>query len=404
MTEFSVELQCPQCGAPAELKETERLFDCPFCRVRSFLVGKSFFRYVLPSKAPADADLFWVPYWHFRGMTFSFIGDDIRHRVADTSVAASPAEGFPTSLGLRSQALKLRFLTDQEKGRRIKPHLSLADATDLFQSQEPTRKNAAFQCHIGERVSLIYAPFYDDGQLYDAVLNRPLPGGEAKLENLETDRPVQEIRFVPTLCPDCGWDLQGESDTLALSCRKCDALWHAGNRQLERLPSAHIPTRESDTAYLPFWRIRADISGVSLDSYADLVRTANLPKALQPEWEKTPFHFWSPAFKSAPQSFLRLGHNLTVAQPGEHLAKTLPKGRLQPVGLPVTEAVESLKMTLAAFIRPRKNLASRLLQVKIRPKSALLVYVPFKEGHHELIHPTYNLAVNRNMLKLSQSL
>lgn len=403
MTDFSVELQCPQCGAPAELKETERLFACPFCRVNSFLVGKSFFRYVLPHNAPENADLLWFPYWHFRGMTFSFIEDDIQHRVADASIAATPVRGLPKSLGLRSQALKLRFLTSRESGRQIAPHLSLKAATDRFQNRHGTTR-AAFQCHIGERVSLIYAPFYLDGQLFDAVLNRPVPGEGEAVASLTTDRPTQEIRFVPTICPGCGWDLHGEPGTLVLSCRNCESLWQAGGRELERLPAAHIPSREEEIAYLPFWRIRTEISGVTLHSYADLVRTANLPKALQPDWEEIPFHFWCPAFKSSPQSFLRLGHNMTVSQPRDPLSTTLPKGRIQPVGLPVTEAVESLKMTLAAFIRPRRNLAARLPDIHIRPKRALLVYVPFTQGHHELIHREYKLTVNRNMLKLSKAM
>ncbi len=403
MTDFSVELQCPQCGAPAELEETERLFDCPFCRVKSFLVGKSFFRYVLPDNAPKDADLIWIPYWRFRGMTFSFIDNDIRHRVADASIAAVQSSDIPRSLGLRSQTLKLRFLTNKENGQRIKPRLSLKEATDVFQSRHDAAK-AAYQCHIGERVSLIYAPFYIDGTLFDGILNRALSGDPSRIAELTADRPTQEIRFVPTLCPACGWDLHGEAGTLALACRNCDTLWQAGGRELAPLPFSHIPSRDENAVYLPFWRIRADVSGILLNSYADLVRTANLPRAPQPEWEKTPFHFWSPAFKSAPQSYLRLGHNLTVSQPGESLSKKLPKGRRHPVTLPVSEAVESLKITLAALVRPRKNLASRLLDMHIRPKRALLVYIPFKEGHHELIHPQYKVAVNRNMLKLSKAL
>jgi len=403
VTGFSVELQCPQCGAPAELEETERLFDCPFCRVKSFLVGKSFFRYALPHSAPEDADLIWVPYWHFRGMTFSFIDDDIQSRVGDASIAAVQAPGVPESLGLRSQALKLRFLTDKEPGRRISPHLSFKNATGAFQERNETAK-AAHQCHIGERVSLIYAPFYVDGQLFDGVLNRPLGVDADAIAALEGDSSTQEIRFVPTLCPNCGRDLQGEAGTLALGCRNCNVLWQAGGRDLERLPAAHIPSGEEDAAYLPFWRVRADVSGAPLSSYADLVRTANLPKAPQPEWEEIPFHFWSPAFKSAPQSFLRLGHNMTLSQPRDPLSKTLPPQNIHPVSLPVAEAVESLKMTLAAFIRPRKKLASRLPLIHIRPKRALLVYVPFKQGPHELIHQAYKLTVNRNMLKLSKTL
>lgn len=405
MTEFSVELQCPQCGAPAELVETERLFNCPFCRVKSFLVGKSFFRYTLPARAPEDADLFWVPYWHFRGMAFSFIHDDIRHRVADVSISAVKAPGIPESLGIRSQTLKLRFLAPREPGRRIKPRLSLNDVAQLFQDHHgAAAAKSAYTCHIGEQVSLIYAPFYVDDRLYDGVLNKAIWEDAGEIADLPEDAPAPAIRFVPTICPGCGWDLKGEPGTLALSCENCHSMWQAGGRELERLPAAHIPAAEAPAVYLPFWRIQAAVSGVILNSYADLVRVANLPKAPQAGWDEIPFHFWSPAFKSAPQSFLRLGQNMTLSQPQAALSKELPKGRTHPVTLPVTEAVESLKITLAGFIRPRKKLASRLPHIHIKPKRALLVQVPFREGPHELIHSEYKLTVNRNMLKLSQAI
>lgn len=417
MKEFSVELQCPQCGAPAELEETERLFACPFCRVKSFLVGKSFFRYVLPANAPQDAELLWIPYWHFRGMTFSFIDNSIQHRVADTSVAAVHHPTVPESLGIRSQTLKLRFLTDKEAGakgkmqnaegktrnRRIKPLISFSDATKAFQSRYETTK-ADYQCQIGERVSLIYAPFYLNGALFDGILNRPLAGDADGIADLETDQLAQEIRFVPTLCPNCGWDLEGSPGTLALGCRNCQTMWQAGGQNLERLPAAHIPSNDPDAVYMPFWRIQAEVSGIILHSYADLVQTANLPKAPQPEWDDIPFYFWSPAFKCAPQNFLRLGYNMTIAQPGKALSRILPNGETHPVSMPVTQAVESLKMTLAAFIRPRKKLGTRLRLMDIQPKRALLVYVPLRQGPHELIHDKYKLTVNRNMLKLTQTL
>ncbi|MGD9137268.1 MAG: hypothetical protein PVH42_10930, partial [Desulfobacterales bacterium] len=32
-----IEYQCPQCGAPATIEETDRLFTCQFCRVNSYL-------------------------------------------------------------------------------------------------------------------------------------------------------------------------------------------------------------------------------------------------------------------------------------------------------------------------------------------------------------------------------
>ena len=57
MTSFIIEHQCPQCGAPAELEETDRLFQCGYCRVKSYLTIPDYFRYTLPHHAPAGKEL-----------------------------------------------------------------------------------------------------------------------------------------------------------------------------------------------------------------------------------------------------------------------------------------------------------------------------------------------------------
>src|SRR3989339_2060059 len=37
--------------------------------------------------------------------------------------------------------------------------------------------------------------------------------------------PADRFRFVPTLCPHCGWDMEGQKDSLVLICRNCDSAW-----------------------------------------------------------------------------------------------------------------------------------------------------------------------------------
>ena len=48
---FVVEQKCPQCGAPIEFKETDRLIRCPYCNVENYLFAPGHFRFVLPHKA-----------------------------------------------------------------------------------------------------------------------------------------------------------------------------------------------------------------------------------------------------------------------------------------------------------------------------------------------------------------
>jgi hypothetical protein len=175
-------------------------------------------------------------------------------------------------------------------------------------------------------------------------------------------------------------------------------------KKLKQLKFAHFPAKKDEAIYLPFWRIKADITGINLESYADLVAVANLPKVAQSGWKDIPFRFWSPAFKVRPKVFLHLASQTTLSQPGEKLISELPAARIYPTTLPIKEAVESLKITLADFMKPRRTLVERLPDIRIDPKSVTLVFMPFKEGHHEFIQPAFHLTINKNVLALSKNL
>jgi hypothetical protein len=120
---FLIDHQCPQCGAPAELSETDRLFKCAFCKVSAYLMAHRYFRYVLPHNAPQGQELVYFPYWRFKGMLFSCLASGIRNRFLDVSQQAAQSTLFPASVGLRSQAMKLRFVSPETKGWFIKPVL-----------------------------------------------------------------------------------------------------------------------------------------------------------------------------------------------------------------------------------------------------------------------------------------
>ncbi len=82
----------------------------------------------------------------------------------------------------------------------------------------------------------------------------------------------------------------------------------------------------------------------------------------------------------------------------------MPEGKRHPVNLPVKEAVESLKLNLANFMRPREKMTETIENITITPESYLLTYIPFNEEHHELVQPDISLAINRNMLGLAKNL
>jgi len=135
-----------------------------------------------------------------------------------------------------------------------------------------------------------------------------------------------------------------------------------------------------------------------------LIKVANIPKVVQPGWENIGFRFWAPAFKVRPKIFMQLSKNMTLAQLHNELIEELPEQRHHPITLPVTEAIESLKVNLASFIKPKNQLAEILHAIDITAKSFVLVYVPFLEKHHEFIQPDLQFAINKNILALSENL
>ncbi len=405
---FLIDYQCPQCGAPAILDETDRLFLCEYCRVKSYLITKDYFRYTLPNNAPENIKILYFPYWRFKGMLFSCVSYGVMEKFLDVSHQAINTPFFPMTVGWRSQALKLKFVTPDTEGRFLEPDQPFEKVMDIFEDRfkRSVPESVFHQAHIGESLSLIYSPFYTNSRIYDAVLNEPvsslLPDDFNESDFLGED-PDWQIEFLPTLCPDCGWDMDGRRDSIVLICRNCDSLWQPDEKGFKKIKFAHILEKEINVIYLPFWRIRADISEIELKSYADLVKIANLTKFNKQNYDMK-FSFWSPAFKIRPQTFLPLMQKMTLFQPHEKLIYKLPESELYPVTLPFSEAVETLKINLDSFMKPKKKLLPKLSDIQIRPRSFLLVYVPFIEKHHELIGLASNFAITKNQLKMAGNL
>jgi hypothetical protein len=403
-----IDHQCPQCGAPATLEETERLYTCPFCRVKSYLVTRDYFRYMLPHAAPAGKTLVFLPYWRFKGSFFVSLPGGIKTRIVDVSQQAVSSPLFPVSLGLRSQTLKLRFVSPETEGIFLKPKVSskelLKIAAETFTSS--IRDPMFAKAFVGDSMSQIYSPFYVTDKVFDAVLNRPVspdPPEDFDVSKMEGGKPDWRIEFIPTLCPSCGWDLQGEKNALALSCNNCSSLWMNRGTGFTKLEYGLFPAETPDSIYLPFYRIRAEVSGITLASYADLVKTANMAKVVQAGWEEKPFRFWTPAFKIRPDDFLFFSRNMTLSQPPKEYVAELPQGEVLPVTMPLQDAVESLKINLASFIKPPKMLQV-LDTVEIKAKSVVLVYIPFQKSGKELFQPAFNLRTNKTLLQYAKNL
>jgi hypothetical protein len=404
---WQIELQCPQCGGPLVLEETDRILSCSFCRVRLYLTPGGQPRYYLALGEKRSENALFVPYWRFKGMVFSFDEHGVGERLVDSNLLALRAQCFPFSLGVRPQVLRLRFIAPGTGGKFLSPAFPFQGShADPETEPEFRGKTTGGRCSlsrafIGETVSLIYSPFLvNDQGVFDAVLNRPaLVCPEAPLEDLPVERDAAcKIRFIPMLCPSCGWDLEGEKQALVLLCRNCESAWQAAGNSLERVDFGFIGNRDDESLNLPFWRIRAEVSGTELRSYADLVRLANLPKAIQSHWGEAPLAFWVPAFKIQPQLFLRLAKAFTVSPPLHEPRKVVPRSPLHAVTLPLSEALESIKVLIVSLAVQRDLLLGRLSETRIVPDECALIYFPFVRQGSELIHPGMQMSISANAL------
>jgi hypothetical protein len=357
-----------------------------------------------------------------KGLSFTVQGTGVEHRFVDTSMLALDFAGIPLSLGLRPQVFKLKFISPEMEGRILDPYKpfqevikntaafvsnisELASALSGSSTPPPPSFLSAF---IGEMVSIIYSPMYmEDGILYDSILKRPVytlkKGDTDKLPALSRSQSWQ-ITFISTLCPQCGWDLQGEKDAVVLICKNCDSAWSCKGKGFEKIKFDVMAGTQEVSQYLPFWRMKARIEGIKLESYADLVRAGNLPKAITDSFENMPLYFWSPAFKINPAIFLRWARQMTISQPEGKKDNALPNVPVYPVTLPMGQAQESIIITIADIVTDKRKVLPLLPQIRITLDECVLVYHPFIESHNEVIHANMHFSFDKKSLAYGTSL
>jgi hypothetical protein len=150
--------------------------------------------------------------------------------------------------------------------------------------------------------------------------------------------------------------------------------------------------------YLPFWRMKPGIEGMELTSYADLIRAANLPKAITPDVAASPLYFWSPAFKVNPFLYSRWTRQMTLFRPGGDADERFTETALHPVTLPLAEAAEGIIITLAQMSTDKRKLYPKLAGLRITLEEFRLEYHPFTLSGGELIHASLRFALDRTAL------
>jgi predicted RNA-binding Zn-ribbon protein involved in translation (DUF1610 family) len=414
--ELTVQQNCPSCGAAIEVHEAERLVQCPFCGVRNYRISRGLCRFVLPDKAPDSIpreEIFYAPYLRFKGNVFSCKGREVQQRVVDITHLGVESTSLPPTLGLRPQAMKVLLLDQENAGyflrQSVKAITILEKAAQLTmldseQNQEPFYHRA----YIGETISYIYLPLYiHDNILHDAVTNKGLARSGSTIE-LEKKRcrfqPQWRPHFLATLCPSCGGALDGEGDSLILSCHTCNTSWEEAGGSFRSIPWQRVPALHRDATYLPFWKIEVQVTGVVMESFGDFLRLTNQPLVVRPEHDRMPLCFWIPAFKIRPRIFLNLARSMTVAQrhlvPGE----ATMAGSLHPVTLARTEAVQALKTVLAEAALNKRELLPLLPGISFHPRATDLVYLPFASSGQDLVQEQTMLSVAGAVLRAGRAL
>ncbi|MBN2439233.1 MAG: hypothetical protein JXL20_11620 [Deltaproteobacteria bacterium] len=401
-TGWQIEQGCPQCGAPVTLDETDRLLACPFCRTRLYLVPEGHFQYHIAPAAGAAGELLYIPYWRLRGPSFSVTAAQVTNRFVDANSLAAGIPGLPPTLGLRPQVLKLHFVSPATEGRFIAADRPVEQA---IPGLGETPQGVFYRKFIGETVSLIHAPMLlRGGTLYDGVLGRTVSA--CNIEDRErllasSPAPPGQVLFIPTLCPHCGWDMEGERDSLVLICRNCNSTWACPGRSFTPVAFAVItlPPKTGEIAmHLPFWRMKPRFEGMDLASWADLIRIANLPKAITPAFEAAPLYFWSPAFKVNPALYARWSRQMTVLRPLGDEVDRLPRTSLYPVTLPLDEAAGGIVINLAQMIMEKRKHYRKLTGLRVTLEESRLEYHPFILNRNELLHAALGVAIDRTAL------
>ena len=406
--DLTVLQQCPQCGGEVELAETDRVLTCPFCGVRNAL-ARGMARFILPH-VERPGTLIHVPYLRCKGSVFSCNLSGVAHRVVDTTVAAVPVNVLPHTLGYRPQAMKLHYASDSLPTTYLQNKLTIDEAISLAEGlHQAAAKNAPplHQEWIGETISLIYLPLIvDDDTVFDGVTGDPLaklPQSEDIFKPISLPSLDWQIKLLPTICPNCGWDLSCEQESVVLLCPNCDTAWQESGGKLTGLPFETVPAKGEDAIHLPFWRLEVTFSGIEINSLADFIRLTNLPRAIQPEWEDIEMAFYCPAFKIRPKIFLRIASQLTAAQLPTKGVATIPP-RCAPISLEAGEAEESVKLILASAAIAKRNILPKLPDISVTVHRNQLVFLPFFDNGYELCQEEMKVVINKQILELGKKL
>lgn len=407
---LKIALQCPQCGAPLELQETEHIVRCSFCRVRHVISAIPCpCLYVQPR---LQGEMIYVPYWRFKGTSFVLDQGKVSFKIVDATRLARKEQSFPFSLGLKVQTQTISFVQPDTQGRFLQPHIPLRTAVATIGSGGHrighSGASGKVQTQVGEVTSLVYAPLYLEGhKIWDAISGKELPRDATLWKSLQSERTrVPYPDFWPALCPTCGWDLSGKRDSLVQFCSGCGQAWMAGERGLLQIQVSLVPgPGKGPYLFLPFWHLEIAVPELEIHTMADFSRIFRRGSRIHPHGGPDgdrPAVFFIPAFKIRPRIFLRLARQMSLVSQFKEVSSGSELGEGFPVTIVQSEAFEALIPVLGHLIRHQKTMESLCSQNGLKLRSARLMYIPFLHQGMDYVHPELNIAIPERALFFSQ--
>jgi len=404
-------LECPQCGGEIELAECDRLIPCPYCGVSNYLLTGDLPRYFLPVGEP-EAEYVRVPYLRFRGSVFSCTEREILSRVVDLTILGVPDCRFlPFSLGVRPQAMKLKFAAPVPTGRLLKNRVGIKAILDKASQRTGTGSpgNIFHQALIGEATSLIYLPLsVAENAISDGVTNDQLISLAGTDDDFPNGMPEEadgwEPAFLPIICPGCGWNLTGADNSAVMGCTNCGTFWLPAAHGFQTMTHTIVPATDESMVYLPFWRVEAHDNRLGLNSFHDFLKLTNQTHLLARSGGDTPLSFITPAFKIRPDIYLKIATLLTIAQWQIPPASALfPSGHF-PVTLRPEEAAQSMHLILANTAVNKKAIMPSLSGSEFECRSISLLFLPFIDRGYNLYQQDTDLSINSRLLEFSHFL
>ncbi len=460
---LTIEQDCPQCGAPVDIDETDHLFDCPFCDVKSFIYTPDYSRFILPHNAP-NKEIIYAPYLRFSGPVFYCRDKRVGGKMWDITDLAIKSEILPPSLGVRLQSIKPRYIVPDTQGTFLKCQTEedklLSKTLEIVASgfnerwkeveeycsqklneieekqfrnleyganplnrtqleleviREKERISNSSQgpvlCHafLSDCCSIMYLPLYkENGIVFDAITNESYGGyivSESSFNNIESD-PKWKLDFLPTLCPKCGWDLEGIKNSVVLTCSNCNTAWQATENGFSPVHPFTVRNELEQACHVPFWKITARTNGdLEIGSYEDFLRLTGLRKYGKRELQKDKMDFWIPAFKTQPEILLDMAQQVTFSQCDFQMERKVPQQNVQPVTIAYGEAYQMLKMVIANSTTSGQKRRERLFPLLTNTDSIVgescLVYLPFSYDGYDLYQKETNVHLYKGALGIS---